>query len=132
LHSQAQWLSKEIGKPLPEKSPVLAGLLSVIPGLGHVYLEEYGIAVTALAWNGLFGYATWDTFQKGYHGAGTLLAALTLLWYSGTVYGAVSGAERYNRDARLNQLDALDRGAGLDIPFPDPAVAGSVLIGGKF
>jgi len=117
---------------LPLKSPVLAGLLSIVPGLGHVYLGEYSVALTAFMWNGLFGYAAYDAISRGYYGLGALAATLELLWYSGTIYGAVSGAERYNRDARMNFLDDLDNAAGLDVAFPDPHAVGAILLQGKF
>ncbi len=117
---------------LPSKSPVLAGLLSLVPGLGHVYLGEYSVALTAFMWNGLFGYAAYDAISRGYYGLGALAATLELLWYSGTIYGAVSGAERYNRDARMNFLDDLDNAAGLDVAFPDPHAVGAILLQGEF
>jgi len=117
---------------LPSKSPVLAGLLSLVPGLGHAYLGEYSIALTAFMWNGLFGFAAYDAFSRGYYGLGTLAATLELLWYSGTIYGAVSGAERYNRDARMNFLDDLDNTVGLDAVFPDPEAVGVILLQGQF
>jgi hypothetical protein len=117
---------------LPHKSPWVAGFLSIVPGLGHVYLEEAGIAVTAFLWNGLFGFAAVDTFRRGQLGAGSLLAALELLWYSGTVYGAVSGAQQYNRDAEQNALDALNRRVGLDVDFPDPGAVSQILLQGRF
>ena len=69
----------------------------------------------------------YDAFRRRQWGVGALLAGLSLLWYSGTIYGAVDGAHRYNRDARLNFLEELDRGAGLDIAFPDPAAVGAML-----
>jgi tetratricopeptide (TPR) repeat protein len=116
----------------PSKSPLLAGLLSVIPGLGHLYLGEVATGLTAFAWNGLFGAAVFDSFRRGQIGAGSLLAVLELLWYSGTIYGAVAGAERYNRDARESFLERLDRQAGLDIPFPDSKAASVVLLEGRF
>ena len=134
LGERAGWLSGQVMRleDLPEKSPVLAGMLSLIPGLGHVYLEEYAVAFTAFCWNGLFGFATFDAFRRGHYGVGALLAALELLWYSGTIYGAVSGAHRYNRDARLNFYDELEEGAGLDIPFPPAEAVGTILIKGEF
>lgn len=121
----------EVGR-LPGKSPTLAGILSLVPGLGHIYLEEYSIALTAFVWNGLFGYATYDAFQRGHHGMGTLLAAMSLLWYSGTMYGAIAGAHRYNRDARLGFLEGLDREVGLDVDFPPPGAVGGILLQGRF
>ena len=123
LADRALWLSGQAQRlhQAPEKSPVVAGVLSFFPGLGHVYLEEYSIAFMALVWNGLFGWATYDAFHKRNYGVGSLLAVLELLWYSGTIYGAISGAYRYNRDVRLNALERLEEEAGLDIPFPDEA-----------
>ena len=134
MGEQAGWLSGQVMRldDLPEKSPVLAGMLSLIPGLGHVYLGEYAVAFTAFCWNGLFGFATFDAFRRGHYGVGALLAALELLWYSGTIYGAVSGAHRYNRDARLNFYDELEEGAGLDIPFPPAEAVGTILLKGEF
>jgi tetratricopeptide (TPR) repeat protein len=134
LAERALWLSEQIvrAEELPEKSPVLAGLLSIVPGLGHMYLGEYAVAITALCWNGVFGFATFDAFRRGHWGVGALVAAMELLWYSGTIYGAVSGAHRYNRDARLNFIDELEEGAGLDIPFPKPEAVGTILIQGEF
>jgi predicted negative regulator of RcsB-dependent stress response len=134
LAQPAAWLSKKMveADDLPSKSPALAGILSLIPGLGHVYLGEYSIAITAFVWNGLFGYATYDAFRRKNYGIGAVLATMELLWYSGTIYGAASGAERFNRDARLNFLDELENGAGLDIPFPDPAAVGGILMKGEF
>ncbi len=120
------------GEDLPEKSPALAGLLSIVPGMGHFYLEEYSTGLTALAWNGMFGYATYEAFRHRKWGVGVLLAALELLWYSGTIYGAVSGAERHNRDAVFNYIDTLDRLAGLDVDFPDDKWIMGVLLKGRF
>jgi len=101
---------------LPRKSPGLAGALSLVPGLGHLYLGEPGTGLLAFTVNGLFGFAAADSFQGGHIGAGTLLAAVALFLYSGTIYGAVEGAHRFNRDAERNFLDALETEAGLDLP----------------
>lgn len=117
---------------LPSKSPWLAGTLSIVPGLGHVYLEQYSIGLTAAAWNGLFAFATYDAFRRGSRGVGILLAAMELLWYSGTIYGAVNGAERYKRDARQNLLDAIEQQAELDVPFPDDGAVHLILVQGLY
>lgn len=92
---------------LPYKSPVLAGVLSVVPGAGHVYIGQPVVGLAALAWNGLFAYALYESIRAGQPGVAVLLGALELLWYSGTVFGAVSGAQKYNRDVRQEALDAL-------------------------
>ncbi len=92
---------------LPRKSPVLAGVLSVIPGAGHLYIGEPVTALGALAWNGLFSLALYESIRREQVGIAVLLGALELLWYSGTIFGAVSGAQKYNRDVRLREFDAL-------------------------
>ncbi len=96
------------GTELPHKSPVLAGALSaVVPGLGHVYLGQPFIGLAAFGWNALFGFATYDALHRKIWGVGSVLAGLELLWYGGAIFGAVSGAQKYNRDAELNFLDTM-------------------------
>jgi tetratricopeptide (TPR) repeat protein len=93
---------------LPSKSPVLAGVLSaLLPGLGHVYLGQPAIGAAAFGWNALFGFATYDALHHKLWGVGAVLGGLELLWYGGAVFGAISGAFKYNRDAELNHLDEL-------------------------
>jgi TM2 domain-containing membrane protein YozV len=92
---------------LPRKSPVVAGLLSVVPGAGHLYIGEPVVALGALAWNGLFSFALYESIRRDQIGVAVLLGALELLWYSGTIFGAISGAQKYNRDVRQEALDAL-------------------------
>jgi tetratricopeptide (TPR) repeat protein len=92
---------------LPRKSPLLAGVLSLVPGAGHVYLGQPAVGLAALAWNGLFSYALYESIRADQVGVAVLLGALELLWYSGTVFGAVSGAHKYNRDVRQEALNAL-------------------------
>ena len=106
---------------IPRKSPGLAGLLSIVPGLGHFYLGEVGIGIVAMVWNGAFIFATVDSFVAGRIGQGTLLGLLELVWYGGTIFGAISGAHRFNRDAYLIVREGLtediDRLAA-DTPWP--------------
>lgn len=93
---------------LPHKSPLLAGALSaLVPGLGHLYLGLPGIALAALGWNALFLFATWDALHHRLWGVGASLGFLEGLWYGGAIFGAVSGAEKYNRDAQLDDLERL-------------------------
>lgn len=106
---------------IPQKSPAVAGVLSIVPGLGHFYLEEWGIGVVAMIWNGAFIFATVDSFAAGRVGQGTLLGLLELVWYGGTIFGAVSGAHRFNRDARLIVREGLVEDVerlGVDHPWP--------------
>lgn len=88
------------GVELPRKSPGLAGALSIVPGLGHFYIEQWGPGVVAMLWNGAFIYAFVDSLVGRKYGQATLIGVIEMIWYSGTIFGAVAGAHRFNRDAR--------------------------------
>ncbi|OGQ12288.1 MAG: hypothetical protein A2138_00055 [Deltaproteobacteria bacterium RBG_16_71_12] len=90
---------------LESKDPLLAGALSLIPGLGHVYLGQWGIALTSATWNGLFIFAAVSAWLAGDWGVATVLTLMEVGWYAGGVFGAVAGAYRYNRDAVRNWRD---------------------------
>lgn len=108
----------------PRKSPAVAGILSaILPGLGQVYDGEPAAGAAALAVNGLFVWAAVDAFRGGHHGLGAVAVAVESLWYGGAIFGAVSGAHRYNRDARaaiLEELDARIRPERDLLPPPPP------------
>lgn len=92
---------------IPTRSPALAGTLSIIPGLGHFYIGEYRNGVLAMVWNGIFIYGLVDTILAGRVGQAILIGLLETIWYSGTIFGAVAGAHRYNRDARRVVEDGM-------------------------
>jgi hypothetical protein len=87
------------------KDPLLAGVLSIIPGVGHFYLGQWGVGLTSLAWNGLFLAATITAWLTGQWAIAAVLTLFELGWYAGGVFGAVAGAYRYNRDAVKNWRD---------------------------
>ena len=112
---------------LPYKSPALAGTLSIVPGLGHFYIEEYGAGAVAMVWNGAFIYAFVDSLLAQKYGQAALIGLVELIWYSGTIFGAVSGANRFNRDARriveegvARDLDAISPTNPWPMQFPVP------------
>lgn len=94
---------------IPHRSPALAGVLGVVPGLGHLYLGQPGIAASALVWNGLFGWALYDALRERQWSLAAVLGLFEAMWYGGSILGAIGGAERYNRDARVNALEDLSR-----------------------
>jgi hypothetical protein len=104
---------------IPSKSPVAAGILSIVPGLGHFYIEEYGNGVVALMWNGAFLYALVDSIIDGRYGQAVLIGLVESVWYTGTIFGAVAGAHRFNRDARR----VVERGVGRDLDALDDAAS---------
>lgn len=100
------------GEQLSYKSPTTAGVLAIIPGLGHAYLGRYKDGFVALLLNGLTIWAAVEAFDEDLDVLGGLLVALSVGWYSGNIYSAVNGAHKYNRkirdDFRLNLPDEFD------------------------
>ncbi len=93
---------------LPHRSPVVAGLLSAaVPGAGYFYLGQPGIALAAAAWNGLFGFGVYDAARHQIWGLTAVVAVFTAMWYGGAIFGSVSGAHKFNRDAWSNYVDDL-------------------------
>ena len=103
LHSYVTALDKKSDVEL--KDPLLAGVLSMVPGLGHFYLGQWGVGATSLVWNGLFLFAAISAWLSGDFAVAAVLTVFELGWYAGGVFGAVAGAYRFNRDAVKNWRD---------------------------
>jgi TM2 domain-containing membrane protein YozV len=111
---------------LAMKDPLVAALLSIIPGAGHMYLGQWGTGVTSLAWNTLFIVAAVSAWLTGDWGVAAVLTFAELGWYSGSMFGAIAGAFRHNRDVVRGWRDDTIATWGTDRAFPEPsAVAGS-------
>jgi TolA-binding protein len=100
------------GNELSYKSPTTAGVLAIIPGLGHAYLGRYKDGLVSLLLNGLTIWAAVEAFDSDLNVLGGLLVALEVGWYSGNIYSAVNGAHKYNKkirdDFRQNLPDRFD------------------------
>lgn len=95
------------------KSPLLAGILGIVPGLGHFYCGRYRDGLVALAFNGLLGWGAGSAYGKGADAAGTVLGLLGVNFYVGGIFGGVNWAHRTNRAADQRRIDALRRKHGL-------------------
>ena len=87
------------------KDPLIAALLSVVPGGGHFYLGQWGTGLTSLTWNALFIFAAVSAWLSGDWGIAVVLTFAELGWYSGSTFGAIAGAFRHNRDVVKNWRD---------------------------
>lgn len=96
-----------------KKSPLLAGILGIVPGLGHFYCGRTGDGITSLAVNAAFGWGTVSAVRKGAHVAGTVLGLLGVSFYGGSVLGGVNWAHRVNRADVQQRIDALRREHGV-------------------
>lgn len=87
-------------KTLPEKSPVLAGGLALVPGAGYLYLGRYQDAAVAFLLNVTLGLAAAESFDDGNNALGALIAFVGFGFYSGSIHGSYTGALKENRQIR--------------------------------
>ncbi|MDZ7696183.1 MAG: tetratricopeptide repeat protein [Deltaproteobacteria bacterium] len=86
------------GMGLPYKSPNQAGVMAgLLPGLGHAYAGRYRSAIVSFLLNGLFIWATVESFHRDHDILGGVLAFVEAGWYAGNIYGAVNATHKYNR-----------------------------------
>lgn len=82
---------------IDSKNPILAASLStMIPGTGQLYSRAYGSAALALVVNSLFGWATYEFFNKNLYGAGGASAAVFSITYVGNIINATKTAQQIN------------------------------------
>ncbi len=102
LSEKARRLSVESlkGEDLPYKDPTMAGVMAILPGLGHVYVSRYKDALVSFLLNGLFIWATVEAFNHDQNVLGGILAFFEVGWYSGNIYSAVNATHKWNRKVR--------------------------------
>lgn len=91
------------------KSPLLAGVLAIVPGLGHIYDGRYMDALGAFVVNGALGWGAASGFEAGATAAGAVLGIVGVNFYAGSILGAVNWSHRVNRSRAQEQIDALRR-----------------------
>ena len=95
------------GLQLKDKSPKLAGIISIIPGAGYAYTGHKQTAVSAFIVNGLLAYATYSSFRNKNYGMGILTVVFNFSFYLGNIYGATKSAKRYNEQQRKSIINKL-------------------------
>ena len=96
-----------------DKSPRIGGLLGMIPGFGHFYSGEVANGLRAMILNGIFIYGMVHTAERDQWGAFTALTFFELTWYSGSIYGGIDAAHRYNRGRLDTALQGVEGEMGL-------------------
>ena len=91
----------------PKKNPVLAGILSIIPGLGQIYTESYQSAMVALMINALFALAVVELFVRDLYYTGIGASLVLSVTYIGNILNAVNSAHQFNRSSSKPYLDRL-------------------------
>ncbi len=100
-----------------DKSPRLGGFLGIVPGLGYAYSGEWGNMFRSIFLNGIFGWAMFETADHDQWGLFAVTTFFELTWYTGSIYGGIDAAHRYNR-RRLD--DAVRELRGDDAPVLRP------------
>lgn len=92
-------------RPLPSKSPWLAGGLSaLVPGAGSAYGGRWSEAALAFFINALFIGATLEAVREDDDGLALVLGIGALAFYAGNIYAAVNGAHKFNNRIRAAYL----------------------------
>jgi len=92
---------------IPRKSTTTAGFLSILPGAGQAYCGRYQDALTAFLVNAGLICAAWEAFDNELYALGAVIGFVEFGFYAGNIYGAVSGAHKYNRDRISEFRDGL-------------------------
>ncbi len=98
------------GPLLKQKSPLLAGILAVVPGMGYLYDGYKQTALASFIVNGLFFWATSEAFKKDNEGLKPIMGILSFGWYSGNIYGSVVSANRKNERIKRDFMNRFEPG----------------------
>jgi len=86
---------------LPEKSRVLAGLMSaVIPGSGYMYAGHFKDGVTAFFINGLSVAGAMTGVSQDNYAVGAIVGGVGLPFYAGNIHGSANAAKKWNAAAK--------------------------------
>jgi TolA-binding protein/TM2 domain-containing membrane protein YozV len=94
---------------LPQKSEVLAGILSaILPGAGYVYAGRYGDGLTSFLINGLFIAGTVTAVNNDWLPAAGISGGVGLPFYLGNIYGSANAAKKWNRTIKSEMRGRID------------------------
>ena len=99
----------------PTKSPVLAGILAIIPGGGMLYCERYKDAFISFCFNTGLIWAAYTAFDHDNPALGGVITFVETGFYSGNIYGSITSAHKYNKAAQIKILNkTFDFNPGFD------------------
>ena len=114
---------------IPRKSPTLAGTLSIVPGAGQMYCGRYQDALAAFLVNAALIWAAVDAFDDEQYALGGLLSFMGAGFYAGNIYGAISGAHKYNEQKQQDFIEGLKQSVRLSLQPVAPGGARGVILG---
>ncbi len=99
---QVPELLKRLGETekIKKKNPAIAGVSALLPGAGYIYTNRYQDAFVSFLLNGALIYAAYESFDRENYALGGVISFVGFGFYSGSIYGSVSSAHKYNRKER--------------------------------
>ena len=113
-------------RDIPRKSPAAAGTLAAVPGMGYLYLGRYRDALVSLVLNGGMMWAAYTAFDDDNPALGGLLSLVGAGFYTGSIYGSISGTHKYNRDQTEAFVSGIRQRYQLDLSL-SPTPGGAML-----
>ncbi|MFP4521842.1 MAG: tetratricopeptide repeat protein [Fibrobacterota bacterium] len=98
MRSAGQYLDSLIS--FEPKSYACAGLLSIVPGLGHFYTGNNGDGFFSAVVTGIFAGMTVYYYHFGSEVRAYFTGAVAGGFYFGSIYGAIMGVKKYNRSEK--------------------------------
>jgi tetratricopeptide (TPR) repeat protein len=92
---------------LKQKTPSVAGGLSLVPGGGFFYCERYRDALVSFLLNTSLMLAAYQSFENDNEFLGGVLSFVEAGFYAGNVYGSVASAHKYNKNQKKAFIDRL-------------------------
>jgi len=99
---------------IPQKNPVTAGILSLIPGGGYLYCGRTQDALIAFFFTSAFMVGAVESFDEDLYALGGMMSLVGLGFYSGSIYGGISSAHKFNQAKRSEFLQQLKKRMGVD------------------
>lgn len=89
------------------KSPVLGGVLSIIPGLGHIYAGMYWDGIRSILFNFSFGLLTLYSYKHGEYLFSAGFGIIESILYVSNIYGGINAVKHSNRNYYINKRNSM-------------------------
>ncbi len=97
------------------RSPALAGILGIIPGLGYAYSGRWQTAISALVSITMISGISYEMLENKNYLTSGVFSLTGLGFYIGSIYGSVTSAHQYNQTKRKQYLDPYLDGLTQDL-----------------
>jgi len=89
------------------KSPVVGGLLSIIPGLGHIYAGRSIDGIRSLFFNTLFTSLTYFSYKQEMPFLTASFGGIEIILYLSNIYGGVNSVLKENAEYIINKRNSM-------------------------